>query len=922
MNPPEISVIIPVYNAGLYLRQCLDSLLNQTAGLEIICVDDGSTDNSPEILNEYAGRDIRIRVLSQANAGAGTARNAGIDAAGGDYLFFCDADDFCEPDMLRKMRLAAEETAADITVCRYDCYNNYSGKFVKRFNFTDTAAPENGQPHPALFYMYRHVPWNKLYRREFAAANRLRFQPLKRFNDVCFVNTALAAAGKITEVDEILYHHRIKHGNNLQSGTHETPLLFTECWSGIKNELERLGLWEKHRQCFANAVLRACLFRLYMARTEEAAREIFHALKEHVFEEFGINKLPRKNFDNLSDYDSYRLLLKCGGPAEFCFRQIPAFRDWRRVRGLMRVLRGGKKKKRKAENAGKNKKTPVWTLFRTVCPTDDPESGLASLRGLCAGVTGNTPRPAVSAGILLHYTVQILFRLDDAEKIRRLYGEVRELARQISGAAGLPPEEFSEKKQYSAWTALIGNSAPRELWTALLQDGMIPVSQIKDFPLLSPVESAFYLRLAKRRANREKSLKQALRKCVKKAGGIPSGIGRKLHIALYALRGMWKRAQAGKKPENAGIPAVSVIMPVYNVAAYLPACLDSITGQTLSNIEIICVDDGSNDNSPEILARYAEKDRRITVITQTNQGAGAARNTGLKKARGVYLHFCDPDDFCDPDMLRAMYRRAADADADIAVCNADFFNEKTGEYSPDIVMPQYLRQFRYFASPDIEKDLFGSFQSPPWNKLFRREFVLRNNFRFQLIPRANDIYFSAVCLAAAERITAVHKNLYHHRKGHGENLQSRNDETPLMFLSAWRETRAELLRRGLLESCRTAFLRSVLHSCVYVLLSLRTAAAITELYNELRTRVFPEFGISGAPDGTFNKKHERTAMRNIINCGTPAEFCLKMLDFGRSAGRLTNMVTALFPENERELLLDEISRKCGGKSRNGTGAAS
>ena len=100
---------------------------------------------------------------------------------------------------------------------------------------------------------------------------------------------------------------------------------------------------------------------------------------------------------------------------------------------------------------------------------------------------------------------------------------------------------------------------------------------------------------------------------------------------------------------------VSVIIPVYNAEEHLEQCLDSILCQTLKEIEIICVDDGSKDSSPAILAEYAKKDNRVRVIRQENGGAGKARNTGLSAAKGKYLSFLDADDFSQPEMLEKAF---------------------------------------------------------------------------------------------------------------------------------------------------------------------------------------------------------------------------------------------------------------------------
>ncbi len=126
-------------------------------------------------------------------------------------------------------------------------------------------------------------------------------------------------------------------------------------------------------------------------------------------------------------------------------------------------------------------------------------------------------------------------------------------------------------------------------------------------------------------------------------------------------------------------PKVSVVLPVYNVAAYLPKCLESLLNQTLKEIEIICVNDCSPDNSLEILKQYAAKDNRIKIIDQTNTGPGVARNNGIKAATGEYVGFVDPDDWAEPEMFAKMYTAAIEQNADIVECGVKIYNEKSGK---------------------------------------------------------------------------------------------------------------------------------------------------------------------------------------------------------------------------------------------------
>ena len=125
---------------------------------------------------------------------------------------------------------------------------------------------------------------------------------------------------------------------------------------------------------------------------------------------------------------------------------------------------------------------------------------------------------------------------------------------------------------------------------------------------------------------------------------------------------------------------VSVIVPVYNGEKYLVRCMDSIVGQTLKETEIICVDDGSSDRSPEILDEYARRDNRVRLISQRNAGAGAARNRGLSEAKGEYLSFLDADDFFEPDMLERAYRKAKEQKAQILVFGSDQYRSDLEEF--------------------------------------------------------------------------------------------------------------------------------------------------------------------------------------------------------------------------------------------------
>ena len=127
-------------------------------------------------------------------------------------------------------------------------------------------------------------------------------------------------------------------------------------------------------------------------------------------------------------------------------------------------------------------------------------------------------------------------------------------------------------------------------------------------------------------------------------------------------------------------PKISVIIPVYNSETYLSQCLDSVCMQTLQEIEIICVDDGSTDTSPKILLEYAKKDPRVRILTQQNKGAGAARNYGLRESTGEFLSFLDSDDFFELDMLEEAYKNIEEYQEDFVVFESYQYDMNTKEY--------------------------------------------------------------------------------------------------------------------------------------------------------------------------------------------------------------------------------------------------
>lgn len=305
-----------------------------------------------------------------------------------------------------------------------------------------------------------------------------------------------------------------------------------------------------------------------------------------------------------------------------------------------------------------------------------------------------------------------------------------------------------------------------------------------------------------------------------------------------------------------GAPAVSVIIPVYNVEDYLRSCLDSLLGQTLASIEVICVNDGSSDGSLGILREYEEKDTRLVVIDQANQGAAVARNNGIAAAHGEYLSILDSDDFFEPVMLEKAYGRAKATDADIVVFRSDTFYTETGEYeaTPWTLRKKQLPEQQPFAGTDIVNDAFKVFVGWSWDKLFKASFVRDNGLEFQPLRTSNDMRFVFCAIAKAERIATLDDVLAHHCRGVGGLAETR-EKSWMCFHDALMSMKAQLCEWGLFEHYERDFVNYCLHASFWNYDSLAEPVR-SMLADKLVGEWFDDFGIYGRDAGYFYNKGE------------------------------------------------------------------
>lgn len=512
---PKVSVVVPIYNASDHLGECLDSILLQThENIEVVCIDDGSTDDSLDILQGYAMFDERLKVITQENAGPGAARNRGIQEATGDFIIFLDSDDFFDSAMLEKMVAKAQEDNSDIVICGHYLFNDTTKKVTKKGDindeFLDKSPFQPDELGDKLFTLRNPASWNKLIRTDLIRQNDIAFDEEARcIEDTIVVCLSLACARKISIIDEAFVYYRINQDTQI---THNLKNYFPDfliAMSHLYDRLKQMGLVDR----FLTSYL-------------------------------------------------------------ICVKQIMG-----------------------------------WILKS--CPIDKRRENLN----------------------------------------------------------------------------LIKKYLPLEVYDRLF---FCPAPHAK----------------------------------------------------------------------------ISIIIPAYNAAEFLPECLDSCLNQTLKEIEIICVDDGSTDNSLEILNEYAKKDNRIIVLQQKNQRQAIARNTAMEVATGQFVQFLDADDFMEPDTCECLFLYSELFSLDMCQCAAKEFKHNTKKEfeNPYHCLTWYTDQIPTVFCAEMVQNILPQMAVTAWLTFYRRDFLIRNNIKWINKKIAyEDTAFFIESILKAGRVGALKEPFYHRR---------------------------------------------------------------------------------------------------------------------------------------------------------------
>ncbi len=553
---PKVSVIIPVYNVEEYLRECLDSVVNQTLKeIEIICVDDGSTDSSLKILKEYAARDNRITILAQQNLHAGVARNAGLSQAKGEYLSFLDSDDVFNVHMLERMHKKAQNDNAEVVIC--NALKNVNGELQEGIFIKEKHLKRNifscSEKDAALsvFQAIYGFPWNKLIAHSIVNRHNLRFSSIDHHNDTSFVMTTIVAAYKISYTTEKYIYYRYRE-NSICHASKDVSCMYKSLKETYQN-ISKLDNFKYVKRSFLNYALEFVIY-YYRKKSNVEKIELLPYIAK-LYEQFEFKNYPISFFDN-----------------------IPQYRELKHI------------------------------------------------------------------------------------------------------------VDYKNKRDLSIKDIYIQNSINFE-------------------------------------------------------------------------------------------PKVSVVIPVYNVEDYLRECLDSVVNQTLKDIEIICINDGSPDNSLQILEQYAASDSRITIVSQKNKGLGASRNVGSSLANAPYVFFLDSDDFIALEALENLYNKIEQTQAELCQYLAYRYDNITKEINllPNAVFDavrQKKEVYNYKANPKLMFE-----QVEAWRKLYKKDFLIRNGISFFENSYFEDTLTHIKCFALAKKVCLVDQGYIYYRYNREGQITGKSENT-------------------------------------------------------------------------------------------------------------------------------------------------
>ena len=325
-------------------------------------------------------------------------------------------------------------------------------------------------------------------------------------------------------------------------------------------------------------------------------------------------------------------------------------------------------------------------------------------------------------------------------------------------------------------------------------------------------------------------------------------------------------------------PFASIIIPIYNSEKYLTECLKSASMQTIGNIEIVCIDDGSTDDSVKILELWKQNDTRIKFFTQNNQGAGAARNKALTHCKGKFIIFLDSDDILTNNAVEVLISSCITENADIAVSGAYQFDKTIADayLAAFWLKTEFLPYKNSFSPKELYEFIFNFTTGGPGGKCFRKEFIEKTGLQFLELRKSEDFFFIHLGILKADRVAIIRTPLYYMRINL-TSLEHQKDKMPLAFWDAIMCFKNQLILDGLYECTKQSFINENINRFVYNLSSMNTPEGHQAVLEKLQEVFQTELGLGEYPIRYYYNQSNYNYLCSALSLNTPTSKHTKVI---------------------------------------------
>lgn len=744
MNP-KITLIISITtekNIEQYLKNIKNQLLEN---IEVIFVYDKIDKNTNKILENFCKNDSAyLKIISEKNRSHGFLKNKSLNIAQGDFITFIDSTDNIDFNFMEKLYKKAKNEDLDLLISvSYEKIKDYSlskNMCENVFNFQDM--------NKSIFYLSNTLKGN-LYRRNLLDTYKIRFPTMLSFEDKPFLLETFLTAKHVS----ILLR---EPALNMKSEYSSNELLdMIQISTLILNIFKKYDMFNTYKKLLLN-------FKIYFLKKGytkiKDKNDYFNLMKEDLINLSQNKKLCDAFLHELNEENLkfYKNCLKSQDFNQFnlnmTFTKINEKLDEKQQK--LNFINGNLSKWSEKLNNKENKINNLKTKLDNEKKQMKINEKNQNNREITIQIKEANLKDKETR------ITQLQENLDNKEKkldnkIEKYNNLEKELIKKESSINTKFKDLETEKELLNE---KIKHLEDKETNIIQLQEKLKVQEEKIDQKYVKYIDN-----LNKITNNLEKNQKEYEKRLIK--------IDEDITLKKIELEQM----QNNNSNKKSNTPKISIIICAYNREEYLKRCLNSVKNQTLKNIEIICADDGSTDNTLDVFRKYANKDHRFKFFTQKNSGPGVARNKAIKMATGEYIMFLDSDDWIELNTCEELYKKVKLNDLDILLFLMKNYSEETGEYYEDSYynltpIPDDFEN-KVFSHEDISNIIF-SISISACQKIYKRSLVKKVHFAEKLLFEDNPFFWGV--MLQAKRMSLLKKHFYL-RSRHTSSITSEYD---------------------------------------------------------------------------------------------------------------------------------------------------